>query len=135
MCEGFENPKPTVDGIVFDGDAVLLIKRRNEPFRGFWALPGGFVEVGETVESACAREVLEETGIKVEIKKLSGVYSNPDRDPRCHTISIAFLCEKTGGRLESADDAENARFFPLDEMPPLAFDHKKIIDEGVKQRF
>jgi len=126
------NPKPTVDGIVVEDNRVLLVKRLNPPFRGVWALPGGFVETNETVEEAVEREVLEETGLKVKPVKLVGVYSDPKRDPRRHTISTAFLCSRTSGRLKPGTDSGDARWFSLGSLPTLAFDHKKIVADAVK---
>jgi 8-oxo-dGTP diphosphatase len=126
-----KTPKLTVDGVVVKDDSVLLIQRRNPPFQGAWALPGGFVDVGETCEAACVREVLEETGLKVRIKRLVGVYSDPKRDPRGHTVSVVFRCEVVGGKLFGGDDAAAARFFPLSSLPPLAFDHKKIVEDSI----
>ena len=126
-----KKPSVTVDGVIIKNGKVLLIKRKNEPFKGRWALPGGFVEYGETVEEAVLREVKEETGMDAKIKKLVGVYSSPDRDPRGHTISIVFLMEAKGETI-AGDDATEARFFDLKKLPPLAFDHAKIIEDAVK---
>ncbi|GAH09645.1 unnamed protein product, partial [marine sediment metagenome] len=92
-------PKPitplvAVDAVIkYSENSIVLIRRKNPPFRGEFALPGGFVDVGETVEEACIRETYEETNIRVTIKKLIGVFSAPNRDPRGHNISIAFLCK------------------------------------------
>jgi len=127
----FKNPKVTVDGVLLERGSVLLIKRKNFPFQGLWALPGGFVDYGETVEVAVVREVFEETGLKFRIKKLVGVYSDPKRDPRGHTIGIAFLCKKTGGILKGGDDAREAKYFNVRKLPKLAFDHRKIIRDAL----
>jgi len=124
-------PSVATDGVLIREGKILLIRRRNEPFKGEWALPGGFVEYGERVEDAIIREFEEETGIRVMVKKLVGVYSDPDRDPRGHTISIAFLLEGNG-EAKAGDDAAEAKFFDLGNLPPLAFDHKKIIEDAVK---
>lgn len=124
-------PSITVDGVLIKNKRILLIKRLNEPFKGKWALPGGFVEYGERVEDAILREFEEETGIKASIKKLIGVYSDPDRDPRGHTISVVFLLEGEG-EPNAGDDAIEARFFDLEKLPPLAFDHEKIIKDAKK---
>ena len=125
----YRNPKLTVDGIVFEEGKVLLIKRKREPFKGRWALPGGFVNYNERVEDAVVREVKEETNLETEIDYLFGVYSDPDRDPRGHTVSIVYVLKRRGGTLRGGDDAEDARFFPLDELPELAFDHDKILSD------
>jgi len=116
-----------VDAIILIKDSVILIKRRNPPFQGIWALPGGFVDYGETVESAVRRETKEETGLDVEIEKLVGVYSDPDRDPRGHTISVCFLCKPVGGNLKASTDSMDVKEFKLSQIPELAFDHEKIL--------
>ena len=126
----------TVDGIVCRGKGaareILLIRRGREPFKGKWALPGGFVEYWETVESAAVREVFEETGLKAKIAGLVGVYSDPKRDPRGRTVSIVYAleiyCPNTPSmKIHGGDDAADAKFFPVSAMPELAFDHAKII--------
>jgi len=124
-------PKLTVDGVVVDDGKIVLIRRRNPPFKGMWALPGGFVDVGETVERAVVREVFEETGLRVKVVRLVGVYSDPKRDPRRHTVSVCFLCRKTGGRLVFGSDAADVHWFSLDCLPKLAFDHGRIIADAV----
>jgi len=130
-------PLLTVDAvIVFKKEHLVLIRRKNPPFQGEYALPGGFVDIGETVESACVREAKEETNIKVKIIKLIGIYSDPKRDPRGHTVSIAFLCEpKTKKEVPKAqDDAADLDVVPFSKVPnlKLAFDHMIIIkDSGI----
>jgi 8-oxo-dGTP diphosphatase len=124
-------PSLAVDAIILEDEAVVLVKRKNPPYRGMWALPGGFVEYGETVEDAVKREVAEETGLAVEIVKLAGVYSDPKRDPRGHTVSVVFLCKKIGGELAADSDAADACVFALTKLPHLAFDHEKIIEEAM----
>ena len=116
------------DAVIVKERSILLIQRKNEPYGGKWALPGGYVDDGETAEECCAREALEETGLQVKVGKLIGVFSRPDRDPR-GTISAAYLCEVVGGELKGGSDAEEAKWFPLDELPTLAFDHKGIISK------
>lgn len=110
---------------------VILIRRKNPPFKGELALPGGFVNVGETVERACIRETKEETNVDVKITKLIGVFSEPNRDPRGHNISIAFLCEPLTEyeNPKALDDAVALEVIPITEIPKLklAFDHKEII--------
>lgn len=131
-------PKPitplvVVDAVVkFSENSIVLIRRKNPPFRGEFALPGGFVDVGETVEEACIRETYEETNIRVTIKKLIGVFSAPNRDPRGHNISIAFLCKPLTDSEKplAKDDAqalEIVKFTDLSSLK-LAFDHKDIIN-------
>jgi 8-oxo-dGTP diphosphatase len=130
-CDTMKKPGIAVDGVLIKDNKILLIKRKNEPFKGKWALPGGFVEYGEKVEEAVLREFEEEVGIKARIKKLLGVYSDPARDPRGHIISIVFLLEAEG-EPKAGDDAADAKFFSLDKLPPLAFDHEKIIRDAVR---
>ncbi|MCK5038278.1 MAG: NUDIX hydrolase, partial [Thermoplasmata archaeon] len=101
----YQNPALTVDAIILIDDKLLLIQRGNDPFKGYYALPGGFVEYGERVEEAVEREVKEETGLDAEVQELIGVYSAPDRDPRGHTISVVFHLEVIGGELKAGDDA------------------------------
>ena len=122
-------PTLTVDGIIVFGKRVLLIKRKNNPYRGMYALPGGFVEYGETVEKAIIREVLEETGIITRVDRLIGVYSDLKRDPRGHMISIVFRLNVVGGVLHASDDAMSVEFVPIQRLKEikLAFDHKKIL--------
>lgn len=115
--------------MILHDESVVLIDRGNPPFKGSWALPGGFVEYGERVEDAVIREVKEETGLDIKIIKLSGVYSDPDRDPRGHTVSVCFLCTPVGGSLEPDTDAVKAKWFKISELPELAFDHKKILGD------
>jgi 8-oxo-dGTP diphosphatase len=124
------NPFPTVDMIIYDRvKGIVLVKRRFPPWG--WALPGGFVEYGESVETAAVREAREETGLDVELKGLVGVYSDPRRDPRKHTISTVFWGECGLSQVPSAgDDAAEALFFRPEELPePLAFDHAEIIGD------
>ena len=125
----YKGPKLTVDGVVLSDGKILLIKRKNDPFKGKWALPGGFVEYGEKVEDAVLREIREETGLMTGINKIFGVYSDPNRDPRGHTVSIVFLLEIIAGDLKGSDDASDAKFFKLDELPDLSFDHEYIIND------
>ena len=108
------------------GGGIVLIERKNPP--PGWALPGGFVEYGEAVETAAVREAKEETGLDVALTHLLGVYSRPDRDPRFHTLSTVFI-GRAAGEPAGADDALRAAVFPLDELPGLAFDHPDIIND------
>jgi 8-oxo-dGTP diphosphatase len=109
---------------------VLLIKRAREPFKGLWALPGGFVNPDEPLELAAARELFEETGLK-RVKLIQvGAFGDPGRDPRGHTVSIAFAAlipENLGRQVRAADDASEARWWPVTRLPRLAFDHRKIL--------
>jgi 8-oxo-dGTP diphosphatase len=124
----------TVDAIVFvkkGGSAlVLLIERGREPFKNSWALPGGFIEMDETLETACKRELLEETGLNVEQMTQFKTYDAIDRDPRHRTISVVYFTELNEiQQVEGSDDASRAEWFPVSDLPELAFDHKQIIEE------
>ena len=125
---GPETPKLMVDVVIPSEDGIVLIRRASDPFEGRWALPGGFVEVGETIEAAAAREAAEETGLAVE---LVGVYSDPDRDPRGHNVSVAFLARVVGGDLIAATDATEVAVIDPDSVE-LAFDHRSIIADAMR---
>lgn len=129
-----ESPSLAVDAVISHAEGVVLIERGQPPFEGAWALPGGFVEVGETVEQACVREAREETGLEVELTGLVGVYSDPDRDPRGHVVSVTFAAEAVGGEPRGADDAARARVFAWDDLPELAFDHAEILSDHARMR-
>ncbi len=122
-------PLLTVDILIVQSEKLVLIRRRNPPYQGQWALPGGFVDVGETVEGAAVREANEETGLIVELQGLVGVFSDPDRDPRGHTVSICFAALGQGTP-KASSDAQDVALFSLDDLPPLAFDHLQIINTG-----
>jgi len=123
------NPALTVDAVILDPLlGVLLIQRGHAPFAGCWALPGGFVDYGESCPTACRREVQEETGLEVEIVRLLDVLSEPDRDPRKHVVSVVYLCRVTGGTLCAGDDATAARWFANIDDVELAFDHREVLD-------
>jgi len=119
-----------VDAVILFGSGIVLIKRKNPPYQGSFALPGGFVEVGETVENATKREAREETGLQIELLGLVGVYSDPKRDSRGHVVSVAYLAAGKG-ELASGSDAKSAEVFPLNSLPALAFDHDKIIRDAL----
>jgi len=130
----YKIPKITVDGIIKKGNEILLIKRRNIPFKNSWALPGGYLEYNEKTEDAVIREIFEETGLFTEIINLIGVYSDPKRDPRGHTVSIIYELRIIKGKLESGDDATDVNFFNLNNLPDnLAFDHKKVIKDYIRE--
>ena len=120
----------TVDAVIPYQGGIVLVKRRNEPFKEYYALPGGIVEYGESVENAVIREVKEETGLECEIAKLVGVYSDPDRDPRGHYVSVCYLLRVRGGELRADSDAEEVKVFKLSELPELAFDHSKMVRDA-----
>lgn len=121
-----KNPVPTVDIIIELADkGIVLIERKNEP-KG-WAIPGGFVDYGETLEAAAKREAREETSLEVRLKCQLHAYSDPKRDPRFHTVSVVFAAEASGVP-EAQDDAKGVGVFTEDNLPsPLAFDHERIL--------
>ncbi len=135
MSYTYDYPRPmvTVDAAVFRkterGMEVLLIKRGNYPYEGMWALPGGFVDMEETLEEAVARELLEETGLSgIQLKQLHA-FSEIHRDPRGRNISINFygMADAQNTDVKGGDDAADARWFPVDQMPELAFDHIIVV--------
>lgn len=139
VVEKYRNPFPTVDIIIqiatpsdepasqIEKSGILLIKRKNPPFG--WALPGGFVDYGESLESAALREAEEETSLKVELLYQLGAYSDPARDPRHHTISVVFVARATG-KPKAADDARDLGIFNRNSLPDnLAFDHAEILQD------
>lgn len=123
----YDNPSPTADCIIYDEEkGVVLIERNNEP-HGL-ALPGGFVNTGETVEHAAIREMKEETGLDIELLGIIGVYSRPDRDPRFHTMTVTYVAKpKDISQLMAGDDASNAHFRKLEDIPHLCFDHDEAL--------
>lgn len=146
-----KNPYLTVDAVILCEDesiagrtcsatqkikdfSTVLIKRKYDPYKGSWALPGGFVEWGETVESAVLREVKEETGLEIDLIKLIGVYSDPKRDPRGHTVTVCYLTRKKRGELKADTDASSVQCFKKEEILKLklAFDHDMILKDAFK---
>jgi len=120
----------TVDAIIPYRGKIVLVKRLNDPYKGFYALPGGIVEYGERVEDAVLREVEEETGLRGEIHSLVGVYSDPERDPRGHFVSVCFIVLPRKGELKAGSDAKEVGLFSLENLPKLAFDHEKMIKDA-----
>ena len=127
-----KTPMLAADALILFRGGIVLIRRKNPPYQGFYALPGGFVEVGETVEEAARREAKEETGLDITLLNLVGVYSKPDRDPRGHVVSICYLAEGSG-MLSAGSDARSAEVFDPEKLPPLAFDHAQIIRDGLEK--
>lgn len=125
-----KTPLLTVDVVVGLKEGIVLVKRKNDPFKGRWALPGGFVEKGETVENAACREVKEETGLEIKLAGIVGVYSDPERDPRGHVVSVCYSGEKVGGELRPATDADEVNVFKRIPWNSLAFDHDEILKDA-----
>jgi 8-oxo-dGTP diphosphatase len=130
MTLRFPTRPVTVDCVVFDGEAVVLIKRGHEPFKDYFALPGGFVDLNESVEEACKRELLEETGLVAKNLKMISVYSEPSRDRYRHTVSVTFLAEADLSSLKAGDDAASVELVKDWRSASLAFDHKQIIEDA-----
>lgn len=137
MAYTYKYPRPavTADCIVVTQDAnpkVLLIQRGNEPYKGHWAFPGGFMEMNETAEECAIRELEEETGLIIDKAYQIGAYSDVDRDPRGRTITIAYLAIVDSVKeVIGSDDASKAEWFSVDALPPLAFDHGKIMRDAL----
>ena len=139
MKHQYEFPRPAVavDLVVFNKTAgnlqsLLLILRKNEPFADCWALPGGFLDENESLEQAASRELMEETGVACGELMQLGAWSETERDPRTRVISFAFLAQLvTEQNPIAADDAKEARWFPIDELPKLAFDHDEMIERAI----
>jgi 8-oxo-dGTP diphosphatase len=123
-------PLLAADAVILFSGGIVLIQRGRPPFAGRYALPGGFVELGESVEAAAVREAKEETGLEIELLGLVGIYSDPARDPRGHVVSAAFLARGSGSLL-AGSDASAAGVFSKEGLPPLAFDHQKIIADAL----
>ncbi|MBR4921193.1 MAG: NUDIX hydrolase [Prevotella sp.] len=138
MAYTYKYPRPavTADCIVMTNEPlpkVLLIQRGFDPFKGCWAFPGGFMNIDETTEQCAIRELEEETGLKLENLKQIGAYSKVDRDPRGRTITVAYLAiVDTPLEVKGLDDAAKAQWFPIDALPPLAFDHEDIMRDAAK---
>jgi len=130
--ENYRNPTPTIDIIIeVTGGKIILIKRKNDPVG--WAIPGGFVDYGESLEDAAIREAKEETSLDVTLVEQMHTYSRPDRDPRQHTVSTVFIA-KGKGVPQAADDAAQIGIFTEDNLPdPIMFDHKKILSDYFKR--
>ena len=140
MAYTYEYPRPalTVDCVIFGLDEshqlkVLLIRRKNDPFAGRWALPGGFVDMDESLEAAALRELEEETGVKNVFIEQLFTFGAPERDPRGRVVSVAYfaLVNLSEHPVEAASDARCVQWFAVDELPPLAFDHAKILQTAI----
>ncbi|MEW5803488.1 MAG: NUDIX hydrolase [bacterium] len=134
MEQKFRNPLPTADIIIeVEGKGIVLVRRKNPPYG--WAIPGGFVEYGESLEEAAVREAKEETGLDVQLIRQFHTYSDPKRDPRFCTVSTVYLATAEGTPVGD-DDATEARIFTKDRLPSdLAFDHAKILEDYFEKRF
>jgi len=131
-------PKIAVNALVFNGGGeILLVKRADN---GFWCVPGGHVDLGETLEKACVRELFEETGLRGEVVRLVGVYSDPGNSLHIaqgmewHTVRVSFLCRVTGGKITPSDETTEVRYFNVRQLPPLVTDHGRRIEEAALNR-
>ena len=137
MAFVYDYPRPavTADCVVIAREnepKVLLIQRGNEPFKGCWAFPGGFMNMDETTEQCAVRELEEETGLKVSKIQQIGAYSKVDRDPRGRTVTVAYLAIiNKPETVKGLDDAAKAQWFPIDGIPPLAFDHDEMLERAL----
>ncbi len=123
----YKNPLLTVDIIIETPEGIVLVERKNEP-KG-WALPGGFVDYGESLEASAVREAKEETTLTVSLEEQFHAYSAPDRDPRHHTVTTVYIATANGPP-HGADDAKSAKIFPVNHLPePIVFDHSRILND------
>ena len=133
----YPHPAVTADCVVFGFDGqqleVLLIQRGNDPYKGMWAFPGGFLEMDETIEQCALRELSEETGLKLEFMKQLGVFSDVHRDPRERVISVAFYALAKSGDVQGGDDAALAKWFAINDVPHLAFDHDYMLRQAMRK--
>ena len=136
-CYKYPHPAVTADCIVFNKEddkiLVLLIQRKNDPYKDCWAFPGGFVNINESAEDAAIRELKEETGLEISTVVQLRAYSNPDRDPRERVITIAFIAESKIKDVKGGDDAQDARWFDVSNLPSLAFDHEQILKDALEK--
>ncbi|MDP8254524.1 MAG: NUDIX hydrolase [Candidatus Alcyoniella australis] len=133
MSKEYRNPLPTVDIIIQINGGIVLIQRLNEPHG--WALPGGFIDYGESAEQAAVREAKEETGLEVKLLRQFHTYSDPQRDPRHHSLSVVFVAQAQGKPV-GADDAAQAEIFKREDLPgPICFDHARILEDYFESRF
>ena len=128
----YYNPALAANAIIQKNNSILLVKRSIEPFKGLWSLPGGFIEYDETVEESLTREIEEETGLKIKPLKVIGVFSHPLRSPVKHVITICYESIIVGGELKACSESAEVKFFPIDNLPKLAFDHEKILRNYLK---
>ena len=139
MSYTYEYPRPAVatDCVVFGFDGrelqILLIERGNEPYKGYWAFPGGFMNMDESAEQCALRELQEETGLTINMLKQLGAFTDVHRDPRGRVVSIAFYALVRPTEVKGGDDASEARWFAIDEVPRLAFDHDYILRKAMQQ--
>lgn len=137
FCYRYPHPAVTTDCVVFGYDGlrlnVLLIERGNEPYKGYWAFPGGFLNIDEDAPEGARRELLEETGLKVSNIEQLGAFATPDRDPRERVISIAFFTLTRVQEVQGGDDANVAKWFPINQLPDLAFDHQEMFNMALKR--
>jgi ADP-ribose pyrophosphatase YjhB (NUDIX family) len=131
-------PKIAVNAVVFNDRGQVLLAKRTD--NGLWCIPGGHVDLGETLAQACLRELLEETGLKAEVVKLVGAYSDPKNSlhiaqgPEWHTVRVSFLCKVTGGTIKSSEETSDIQYFSLDKLPSLITDHAKRVKDAASDR-
>lgn len=128
-CGRWDSRATVVDGIIVQDGRVLLIRRGRNPFKGCFAIPGGYMDRDETAEEACKREVLEETGLEGTIEAFLGYYDSPSRDPQRQNVSLVYVVKPHPGEAVAGDDAEEILWADLDHLPDMAFDHQQILED------
>jgi len=131
LVHRWKSPSLAADSILYESGKILLVRRGQDPYAGYYALPGGIMDSHETLEECAVRELKEETGIEGEILALLNVYSQPERDPRVRMVSAVYVVRRRGGELIAGDDASEVLFWDINSLPPLAFDHSKVVHDFI----
>lgn len=135
LVHRWKSPSVAADSLVCSGGMVLLIRRKKDPYGGYYALPGGILDEDETLEECAVRELREETGLNGRVAGLLSVFSDPRRDPRVRMVSAIFVVDVVSGSIMAGDDAADAKYVAIDDLPPLAYDHDRAISEFRNSRF
>ncbi len=135
LVHRWKSPSVAADSIVYRDGSLLLVRRKKDPYKGYYALPGGILDDDETLEECAVRELFEETGLRGEVAGLLDIFSDPRRDPRVRMVSAIFVVQAVGGELRAGDDASDALFMDIGRLPDLAYDHNRAVEEFRNSRF